>query len=298
MIHEEEEKTIQQKVADRRAFLKSAGFTGLGLAAAGLTAAKMGALDQTSVGKALGLKTPNVLAAEDLDVAILNFAMNLEYLEAEFYCIAAFGKRLADFGGSFAGTGTPGPTTGGNQVDFTIPGDSALTSQLTSIAQELAYHEISHTKLLRTALGSSVVAKPEINLGALGIGFANVAQFITLARAFEDTGLSAYNGAASLITSKEYLATAVQIALTESNHSGIIRYLCALLYVNVPKTDSLDILPPPAGTSYAYVTAPYSLAVTRTTDQVLAIVYGNSAKGTDKGGFYPNGMNGVITTIS
>ena len=295
MIHEDEVKAIEEKVADRRSFLKSAGFTGLGLASAGMIAGKLGVLDQTAAGKALGLKTSQVLAAQDLDIPILNFALNLEYLEAEFYCIAALGQRLSYFGGNFAETG---PTTGGSKVNFTVPNNPPLTSQLTNIAQELAYHEIAHTKLLRGALGSMAIAKPAINLAALGIGYANFSEFITLARAFEDTGLSAYNGAVPLITSKTYLATAAQIALTESNHSGLLRYLCALYNVKVGKTDAMDILPPPAGTSYSYVTAPYALAVSRTTDQVLAIVYGNSASGTKKGAFYPEGMNGAITTIS
>ncbi len=297
MIHEDEVKAIDEKVKQRRAFLKSAGFTGLGLAAAGLAAGKLGAFDNTPVGKALGIKAPTVKAAEDIDIAILNFALNLEYLEAEFYCISALGQRLAYFGGTFTGAGEYGDTTGGSKVDFTVPGNSALTSQITAIAEELAYHEIAHTKLLRGALGNSVIAKPAINLGALGIGYANLGQWITLARAFEDTGMSAYNGAASLITSTEYLATAAAIALTEANHSGILRYLCALLYVFVPKLDSMDILPPPAGTSYANVTMPYALAVSRTTSQVLSIVYGNSTAGTTSGAFFPNGMNGAINTV-
>ncbi|AXC13458.1 Dessication-associated protein [Acidisarcina polymorpha] len=299
MTNEEEVQAINQKVADRRAFLKSAGFTGLGLASAGILAGQMGAFDKSPISKALGMKPTSVMAAEnaDIDGAILNFALNLEYLEAEFYTVAVTGKRIADIGISGTGTGSYGPTTGGNKVNFTIPGDPALTSQITNIATELYENEVAHVKLLRSALSTSGIAKPAINLGALGIGFANVAQFITLARAFEDTGLSAYNGAVPLITSKAYLATAAQIALTESNHSGLLRYLCALTDVKVPALDSLDVVPPPAGFRYFNVSLPNALATTRTTDQVLAIIYGNSAKGTSKGAFFPDGLNGAITTI-
>jgi hypothetical protein len=294
VIHEDEVQAMDEKVAQRRSFLKSAGFTGLGLAAATLGAGKLGALDNTSVGKALGMKTTNVEAAANIDGAILNFALNLEYLEAEFYCMAAFGKRLAAFGGNFAESGA---TTGGKKVNLTVPGNAPFTNQLVQIAEGLAYQEIAHTKLIRGALGSSAVPKPAINLDALGVGFASLNEFIAVSRALEDTGLSAYNGAAPLITDKAYLATAAQIALTEANHSGTIRYLCAPLLVNCSKVDDVDILPPPAGTSYWNTTAPYALATSRTTDQVLAIVYGNSAKGTSKGGFYPQGMNGAINTI-
>jgi len=297
LIHEDEVKALDEKVTKRRAFLKSAGFTGLGLAAAGLTAGKLGAFDNSPVGKALGIKTPTVKADEDLDIPILNFALNLEYLEAEFYCISALGQRLSYFVPDLTGSGAFGETTGGSKVDFTVPYNTAFTAQITEITKELAYHEIAHVVLLRDALGNSVVAKPAINLAALGIGFASLAEFLTLARAFEDTGMSAYNGAAPLITSKAYLAVAAEIALTEANHSGLLRYLCALRSVFVSKVDDLDILPPPAGTSYANVTSPHALAVSRTTSQVLSIVYGNSTAGTASGGFYPNGMNGVITTV-
>ena len=54
------------------------------------------------------------------------------------------------------------------------------------VARDIANEEQMHVKLLRTALGSAAVAKPAIDLAALGIGFANVTEFLTLARAFED----------------------------------------------------------------------------------------------------------------
>ena len=98
------------------------------------------------------------------------------------------------------------------------------------------YDEQTHVKLLRSALGADAVAKPAINLDALGIGFGNVKEVLTLARAFEDTGVSAYGGAAPLITSKEILATAARIALTEALHSGCRRQLVDQFYIDVTST--------------------------------------------------------------
>jgi hypothetical protein len=296
-MHEEELQAMDEKVAQRRTFLKSAGFTGLGLAAATLGAGKLGAFDNTPVAKALGIQTPGVKAAEDIDLEILNFALNLEYLEAEFYAKATTGLVAGNLGMGTSGVGNHGVTLGGQKVNFNIPGSSQLTKTLAFLAEELCFDELAHVALIRSALGKLAVAKPTINLDALGIGFGSAFEFLTLARAFEDVGLSAYDGAAPLITSKAYLAVAAEIALTEANHSGAIRLMVALNNVPVSPVDSIDVLPPPSGAQYFNVSLPNALAATRTTSQVLAIVYGNSAPGTTGGGFYPSGMNGSINTV-
>jgi hypothetical protein len=56
--------------------------------------------------------------------------------------------------------------------------------------------------------------------------------------------------------------------------------------------DSLDVLPPPSGKNFFTVNS-QALAIIRTTSQVLSIVYGG---GTTSGGFFPDGVNGVINT--
>ena len=106
---------------------------------------------------------------------------------------------------------------------------------------------MTHVKLLREALGKYAIAKPAINLNALGIGFGSFEEFLILSRAFEDTGVSAYGGAAPLITSKEVLATAAKIAEVEALHSGNIRLQIAALGISVPALDAHDRVPPPAG---------------------------------------------------
>jgi hypothetical protein len=121
-------------------------------------------------------------------VDILQFALNLEYLEAEFYTVATSGKTIEEspYNIDITGTGMPGATTGGNQVNFS--NNFVFTG---AVAQEIGQDERDHVVLLRTALsgaGVTPVAKPAINLAALGLGFANEAQFLTLARIFEDIG--------------------------------------------------------------------------------------------------------------
>jgi hypothetical protein len=130
----------------------------------------------------------------------------------------------------------------------------------------------------------------------LGIGFADFQQFLQLARAFEDTGSSAYGGAASLITSKSYLQTAVRINIAEAMHVSNLRGLIAVNNVPTTALDGQDVLPPPSGSKYFTVDT-QALGVVRTTSEVLAIVYANSASGTSSGGFFPNGVNGTITTV-
>lgn len=293
-ITEQENATsLTSSTFNRRAFVKGAGFTGLGLAGAALVAGKLGVMDNMPGAKALGMKTPGVMAAGITDADILNFALNLEYLEAEFYSIAVAGKRLSAFGIGETGTGDYGPTTGGMKVDLS---GNLGSASLMAIASEIMGDEQTHVKDLRAALGSYAVAKPAINLDALGIGFASVQQFLVLARAFEDTGVSAYGGAAPLISSKEYLSAAVRIGLTEAYHASGIRLLLSEASVPTMKLDSQDVLPPPSGSQY-FTDDPYALAIVRTPSEVLSIVYHNSAPGTMKGGFFPNGVNGNINTV-
>jgi len=151
------------------------------------------------------------------------------------------------------------------------------------VGEELVFDEQAHVKLLRAALGSSAVAKPAIHLDALGDGFFSFNSFLIVARDLEDTGMSAYTGAAPLITSNAYLAVAAQILATEANHSGGIRMLSAINEIATTALDSLDVLPRPSGDQYFNISVPNALGTARTTDQVLAIVYGNNTKGTSKG---------------
>lgn len=273
----------------RRSFVIGAGLTGVGLAGA-----RLGLLDQLPGVSAFGIGTTSAKAAAITDTDILNFALNLEYLEAEFYTAATTGKTLEQSGFNVSGTGKPGPTTGARGVDFSWDGSSyEVSKKLRAIAEEIAHDEQQHVLLLRAALGKSAVAKPAINLNALGFGLGSFRQFLALARAFEDTGVSAYGGAAPLISSKAYLGVAAQIALTEAFHAANLRLLVAQNYVQTAPLDKFDVPPPPSGKEY-FTSNSRGLAVVRTPQQVLSIVYDSKNTGVESGGFFPQGVNGDI----
>ncbi len=176
------------------------------------------------------------------DADILNFALNLEYLEANFYYQAAFGTTIdkANTASTAAGAplislsgtvGTAGTVSGGSKVPFaTIP--------VASYAIETAVEEGKHVQLLLTALGSAAVAQPAINIGTSfqtlataakipsGASFspyASDATFLVGAYVFEDVGVTAYHGAASLLTVSANLVTAAGILAVEAYHAGLVR---------------------------------------------------------------------------
>jgi hypothetical protein len=258
---------IVNSASDRRKFMKRVGVTSLGVAAAGM-------MGSGFLGKAYA-------STAITDTDILNFALNLEYLEAEFYTMATWGTTLVGLG-ILTEAQTTGPTTGGNMV----PNFGA--SAWAFLATALRENEITHVQYLRSTLGSAAVKKPTINLAALGYGFSSVGSWLELARQFEDVGVSAYLGAAPLITSKTYLAAAGAILATEAQHSGSIRAACINTGTKSPAVDSLDV---PPTTSTVYDVDKNALSIPRTTSQVLNIVYAGGSCG---GGFYPAGMNGTI----
>jgi hypothetical protein len=262
--------------SDRRRFLSK-----IAIASAGVAAMSAGLME----GQTTSAPT---------DADILNFALNLEYLEAEFYTVATTGKTIDQLGISITGSGNQGAATGGKMVDLT----NSMFPTL-AIANEIANDERSHVTLIQqalTAAGAQPIAQPPINLDALGIGFGSLNEFLTLARAFEDVGVTAYAGAAPLISSKSVLGYAAQILSAEAEHVSNIRLQVAQLGVSTTLLDGVDILPPPSGQNYFSLNS-MGLAQTRTPGQVLYIVYGFQANVTS-GGFFPSGVNGTINTSS
>lgn len=275
------EKIVPELVAaspNRRSLLKTLGIASTAAGAALAVGGKMQAQ-----------------SAEPSVVDVLQFALNLEYLEAEFYTIATMGQYINQVGIGIDGTGTPGATTGGNAVNFS--NNLVYTGQ---VAMEIGADERAHVTLIRQALvaaGITPVAKPAINLGALGIGFANIVQFLTLARVFEDIGVTAYGGAAALTTvaSSPYIGTAARILAAEAEHVGNIRLQVARLNIPTSALDGVDIIPPPSGRKFISVDATTGLSAVRTPAQVLYLAYGNTPNATS-GGFFPNGFNGTLKT--
>ena len=127
--------------------------------------------------------------SEGGDIEILNFALTLEYLESTFYSEA---KRRAGASG-----------------------------ELKALIELLAKDEQEHVEALAGTvkkLGGKPVAKPKFDFP-----YSDTAGFLTLAQTFEDTGVSAYNGAAPMIKSKEVLTVAGSIVQVEARHAAAIR---------------------------------------------------------------------------
>ena len=258
-----------------------------------------------------GLVAATVPAAAQsvTDADVLNFALNLEYIEAEYYLRAFTGNGLAST--DITGTGTVGSVVGGAQVPF-------RSSAIQAYAQRLTVDEQTHVRFLRAALGSAAVARPAINFtdtfNALAVGaglivqgqsfnpFADDVSFLLGAFVFEDVGVTAYAGAARLISNKDFLEAAAGILAVEAYHAGSIRTLLANIgagdaankisnfrgSLGGGKEQGLTI----TGLNYNAVAADsQSLAFRRTTTEVLNIVYAGNSAG---GGFTPSRFNGTI----
>lgn len=265
--------------------------------------------------------TPVMARKPNKDVAILNFALNLEYLEAAFY-LAAVGRlpELTSIGGS-QDVILPSGFTG----TAPIPG---LSTAVFEYATEIANDELAHVKAIRAALGAKAVARPVLDLGpafdaagrAASNGaitgfnpFANELFFLHGAFIFEDVGVTAYKGAARLIIDDRpggVLDTAAGILAVEAYHAGAIRTLlyqrknqvaAAGLTVEQVTQAISDLRAKVGGGKDAGITANgmanivvadrNGVAFGRTPSEVLAIVY---LGGHGKGGFFPQGLNGAI----
>ncbi len=261
---------------NRRKFLKT-----LGAATAAVTA--------------MGVATPSAEAQSSTELAVLNFALNLEYLEAEFYTYGQYGYGIEQLGIKTSGVaagGNPasgGTTTGGKKVTFA---NSLIFSQ--PITAEIGSDERAHVVLLQSFLGSQAIAKPNLNLNALGIGFGSENEFLALARIFEDIGVTAYAGAAYLLTTPLVIQTAARILAVEALHVGSIHTQIARLNIASPVLDGADLVPPPTGAQNQYLPINISngLPALRSVGQVLNLAYGGA--GLTQGAFFPTGINGAF----
>ncbi|TPG12722.1 ferritin-like domain-containing protein [Sphingomonas oligophenolica] len=307
----------------RRGFLRMAG--GAVAAAGGLTLLSACGNGNNNDSPIAATPTPPPTTATIGDGDVLNFALNLEYLEAQFYSYAVFGTGLP--ANMLDGIGTQGSVTGGKKVVFQDP-------LVAAYAREIAADEISHVAFLRSALGNAKVAMPSINIDGSATGaftaaaraakvvpatgtfdpYASDENFLLGAFIFEDVGVTAYKGAAPLLANKTYLEAAAGILAAEAYHAGLVR---TALYVKGMATPSLrtiagqisdarDSLDGPSDDDQGITSSDPTqsnivptdnngIVYSRTTGAVLNIVYLNNAA-VSTGGFFPAGVNGTIRT--
>ena len=129
------------------------------------------------------------------DVGILNYAYALEQLEAAFYT--------------------------------QVVANAAFTTQFNADEQllitQVRDHEVLHREFFKAALASNAIASLSVNFSM--INFADRTSVLTYAKAFEDLGVSAYNGAGYLIKSADYLVLAGKIVSVEARHAAYFRDL-------------------------------------------------------------------------
>ena len=286
----------------RRSWMRNMGAGAVGTAVIGSLA---------GAGLAAG-SSPAKAAAAFTDNDILNFALNFEYLGAEYYLRAINGSGLA--ANLLTGTGTQGSVTGGSVVPWN-------GSAIEFYANRLAVDELAHVQFLRAVLGSAAIAEPTINLstawttmamaaGLISAGqtfnpFADPVSFLIGAYVIEDVCVTALAGAANLLTNPANVAGAAGLLGTEAAQAGAIRTLLSDLGAG-QATDAISALraslsgaDDDMGTSiqgnpYNFVSNDTNgLVFRRTPAQVLNIAYGGGAA--SGYGFFPNRTNGYFT---
>ena len=302
---------VIKKAVSRRSFLAGAGTAAAASFIAGCS--------DSSPSTPTPPVTPPGTTITDAD--ILNFALNLEYLEAEFYLRAATGNGLSSTdAGSSAGS-----VTGGTQVNFS-------STALAQYANEIAQDELNHVRFLRSAItsaGATPVSRPAIDFtnafsalaiaaGVVSAGgtfnpFSSTNAFLIGAFVFEDVGVTAYSGAAPLISDKKILSAAAGIQAVEAYHAAEIRTLLVGLaaasndQTYVDYANKVSALRGTLGggnettlsvNSIVAADTTNAIGFARSTDQVLHIVYAAGAGVQTKGGFFPAGLNGKITATA
>ncbi|MDB5021816.1 MAG: Tat (Twin-arginine translocation) pathway signal sequence containing protein [Pedobacter sp.] len=189
------ESNITKAKLHRRTFLQysGAGVAGLALIAAGCKKNTNFPTDGTGDGDPVNPEGINLGSG---DTGILNYAYVLEQLEAAFYA-----KVVA----------TPYSGAAEHEVEF---------------FKDIAAHEVAHREFFKNALGTAAV--PSIVVDFSSIDFTKRDVVLATAKAFEDLGVSAYNGAGKLISDVKNLAIAGKIVSVEARHAAYIRELIAV----------------------------------------------------------------------
>ena len=176
---------LAQKDVSRRKFLRFSGLIGA-------SAVVLSGVGLASCGRDDDGTTDDVNLGSG-DIGILNYAYALEQLEAAFYT---------------------------QVIASPYSGMSALEGEY---LKDIRDHEIAHREFFRAALGSNAIRDLQVDFSS--ITFSSRDSVLGTAKAFEDLGVSAYNGAGKLIASTDYLTLAGKIVSVEARHAALIRDL-------------------------------------------------------------------------
>ncbi|EEI93032.1 ferritin-like domain-containing protein [Sphingobacterium spiritivorum] len=180
-----QEEILTDERLRRRDFLKFAGASAAGLAILGMSSCKD---DDDMVD--MGGKEYYFGSG---DIAILNYAYALEQLEAAFYIQVAASPY------------------------------SNISDWEKTLFTDIRDHEVAHREFFKAALGKNAIANLEFNFSA--VNFSSRDSVLATAKAFEDLGVSAYNGAGWLIKDVNYLLLAGKIVSVEARHAALVRDL-------------------------------------------------------------------------
>lgn len=178
-----------EKKVNRRDFMRFAGIFGVSVAALGSMTALNGCKKDDTTGSSSGVNLGSG------DTGVLNYAYALEQLEAAFYT-----KVVSS------------PYSGMS---------SAETAYLTDIRD----HEIAHREFFKKALGANAIAALDVDFSSINFGSRD--SVLATSKAFEDLGVSAYNGAGKLLSDPNNLLVAGKIVSVEARHAALIRDLIA-----------------------------------------------------------------------
>jgi hypothetical protein len=179
---------LLNKKVQRRSFLKYAG-----AGAAGVALLAAGCRDGDDVD--LVPSTAGAVSFGSGDVGILNYAYALEQLEAAFY------------------------------IQVIATPYSGMTATETQFLTEIRDHEIAHREFFKAAISGVAKPIPNLEVDFSKINFSSRASVLGTAMAFEDLGVSAYDGAGYLIKNTTYLLLAGKIVSVEARHAALIREL-------------------------------------------------------------------------
>ena len=309
MKNEKEIGLLLERKATRRQALKNMGLGALGVAALGATRAR-------------ATNPIDYLPPYDFtDAYAAQLALNLEYLEANFYSYATTGVGIQEHGVTISGGGATGTVTVPSNPQVTF-----VSSTIKAYAEEITADEIAHVNFLRQAYidsGRVPPAQPNINLvssfadAAAAAGITNPSPFSPFASngtndlyfllgsfIFEDVGVTAYHGAVPNLGQKDFRNAAAGIMATEAYHASLIRtelYKLGASAIQASQAisdarnalggEGLDQGIETNGTSSIVPSDGNALVFARTARLVLNIVYlGINAS---KGGFFPDGINTI-----